>query len=162
VPPVADIELEAPRPWCESAGLFGLRAESSTPTETEAETDLDQRDSNSGSNTALFALTPRPVSARIMGSFDRSAVSREIRSHQSELRACYEGAFLYGVPGEGRVVLDIDIGVDGGVTGVEVSEDELDDPCVARCLMWVARSRWSFQIDGRIVQIRYPLLFEAL
>lgn len=106
--------------------------------------------------------TPAP-SASLLGfaSIDRHMISKPIRENMKAIKCCYELGLQRDPDLHGRVVVTFDIEADGRVGEIEITEDTLDDPIVARCVAEVGKRLWSWpdHPGAGTVRISYPFLF---
>jgi hypothetical protein len=100
----------------------------------------------------------------IRGGLDRELVRRVIRSHESQIRACYEERLLANPALEGKVSLQFSIGESGEVLAAAVDRDVtgLDDAALHACMASRVRS-WLFPKPraGGVTVVTYPWVFHA-
>lgn len=100
--------------------------------------------------------------AEFLGSIDKEAVRRVIRSALSQIRSCYERALLKNPALKGKVVIYFEIGPSGQVVTSRPKSQTLDDPSVGTCVAQVvARQRFPTPPPGTIAVVEYPFLFES-
>ncbi len=93
------------------------------------------------------------------GGLDRAVISRVVRSHQAQVKYCYERALVGNGSLKGTASAHFGVGAEGRVTSVKV-----DAPAplkaVAACIEKQIQ-RWVFPAPegGDVVEVTYPFLF---
>ena len=105
--------------------------------------------SPSGGQTKL-SPSPPPETAREV------SAQAVIRSHFSDVEACYGPVALKDPSVGGRIVVQWTLGADGTPTGVAITQDTLRSAAVTDCIRTRARS-WRFPPPaGGVGVVRYP------
>ncbi len=87
-------------------------------------------------------------------------VTRQIRGHLAEIRACYERALKRRADITGKLVLRLTIAAAGTVTSVELDDDTLHDAEVSACVLSAAR-RWRFPPPPHgSAELSFPFVFQ--
>jgi hypothetical protein len=95
------------------------------------------------------------------GGLDKAEIASVIRTHQGEVKACYE-VRLQGQPSlAGKVAVAWKIGAEGTVLSAEVTEESLGDPLVGGCLVQRVLT-WVFPkpFGGGVVNVTFPWIFQ--
>ena len=107
-------------------------------------------------------ITIKVLPPDVSGSLDKRAVQKVVRSHFSELRACYENEFERDKNvGSGKVTVSWKVDETGAASGVTIKETTLKNKRVEDCLV-EAISRWRFPkpTGGVWAHIEYSFDFE--
>lgn len=98
--------------------------------------------------------------AEVLGALDRDEVFEVIQNHRAQLQHCYERQLTAGRPElSGRLVLQWVIGKSGLVETARVTESELDNTPLERCLLSrVLAWRFPEPAGGGVVVVRLPLM----
>jgi hypothetical protein len=90
-------------------------------------------------------------------------VRRTIRSRIVHLHRCYDEALKKNPDLEGRLEIEITIGIQGNVTDAAIKRDSLRHDPTKTCIL--ARLRgWKFHLDGwlrRPVDVSFPVAFSG-
>lgn len=107
-------------------------------------------------------IKKRPVIIGEGGPLPREVIRRVIRTHQPEVRHCYEQQLTKQPSLAGRVVVKFTIQADGRVSAARVITDTLKTPAVANCLVRrVLTWRFPAPLGGGIVKVSYPFVFRT-
>lgn len=101
----------------------------------------------------------RQARAMVKGALDKSIIRRIVRAHLNEVRRCYNRGLVADPTLAGRVVIHFVIDERGKVASALVSETDLDDEQVGKCIA-AATKGWTFpKADGagRVV-VNYPFV----
>lgn len=92
-----------------------------------------------------------------LGALDKDVIRRIVRSHLSEVTACYEAGLAKDPTIKGRVSIQFTIAPTGAVAGAIVQESEIGDAQVGRCIAGAVES-WRFPEPegGGNVVVTYP------
>ena len=134
---IADVGGLRGRPRISAADVSGPAAERRVPVVTTKPPELDEE----------------------VAGFDPQQLSRSIRSHMAEVRACYERALKRRPDIGGRLVLRFTLTPAGTVSSVAVDEDTLGDPEVTACVR-NAVALWRFAAPPRKVEVTFPFVFQ--
>jgi TonB family protein len=94
------------------------------------------------------------------GTVNAPELARVIRQGMAAIRACYERALKRDPRLAGKLVLRFTITPAGTVSAVDLDEDTLRDPELARCLRETFL-RWRFPAPtGGPAEISYPFVFQ--
>lgn len=104
----------------------------------------------------------RQAYAQVRGALGVAIIKRIVRAHINEVRGCYNQALVADPEVAGRMVVSFVIAESGKVVSVVISESDLDDPSLHRC---VARhvKRWKFPVGegaGNTV-VNYPFVLSV-
>lgn len=131
-------------------------AEATTPGEEAVEEiDMAPASSNKIPNVATGSLETQ-------GSLDRDVIRRVVRTHQNEIRFCYEQGLQKNPKLAGTVKIKLVIAGTGSVMSVAVASSTLDDASVEQCIASKVK-RWTFPEPegGGIVVVTYPFTFSS-
>jgi TonB family protein len=107
------------------------------------------------------AHAPDVVSGQVIvrGLLDKQIIRRVIRSHQNEVRACYDRALLQRPDLGGRVTVQFTLDGHGDVVAAVVQQSTLGAPPLEQCIAAAVR-RWKFPSadGGGIVVASYPFV----
>lgn len=97
----------------------------------------------------------------VAGKLRKEHIHDVISRARPAIRRCYEEHLARSFI-DGKLVIRFVIGPDGSVAAAEISQDTLDAPAVADCLLAVARA-WRFErpAGGGSVTVNYPFIFKA-
>jgi TonB family protein len=84
-----------------------------------------------------------------------------VRSHEPELKACYESRLGEGKDVRGEVVVAFVIARDGLPERPRVKRTTLGDRTIEECVLRVVR-RWSFPRPPRPQPVELPLRFDEI
>jgi outer membrane biosynthesis protein TonB len=102
------------------------------------------------------------TNAEFVGTIDREAVRRVIRSILSQIRACYEKQLRLNPTLSGKVVITFEIAEQGRVTSAVPKSSSLPDPEVGRCVAARIKSqRFPEPPAGTIAVVDYPFVFDS-
>jgi hypothetical protein len=95
-------------------------------------------------------------------SLTREEIRLVVRAKMPELRACFEAGLADDPELGGRLLLRFTIGPDGHAGPVQIVDDQLGAPAVARCLAELI-PRWQFPRPrpGPALTITYPFVFSS-
>ncbi|MCX4242217.1 VIT domain-containing protein [Paraliomyxa miuraensis] len=101
----------------------------------------------------------RQAKATVTGSLDAVIIRRIVRAHLNEVRHCYNQGLIGDPSLSGRVVIQFVIDALGNVAAAVVTETELADPEVGKCIAQASK-RWRFPKaeGGNKVIVRYPFV----
>jgi hypothetical protein len=80
-----------------------------------------------------------------------------VRVQLAPVRSCYEAELLRAPRLAGRVLLHLVVD-EGRVVWAQIAESTLARPAVERCIEAAVRA-WRFDAVGRVLEIRYPIVF---
>lgn len=101
----------------------------------------------------------RQAKATVKGALDKDIVRRIVRSHITEVRACYTAGLARDPTLMGRIAIEFTIGATGDVTAVEVGDSTLRDPEVADCIVEAVGSfKFPKPEGGAVVVVTYPFV----
>lgn len=75
---------------------------------------------------------------------DDEHAQRLLQRHKDAFRLCYENVLKSNRSLSGRIVMDLDVGVDGHVMGASTVHDDVASPALSRC------------VRGTLARIRFP------
>jgi TonB family protein len=93
--------------------------------------------------------------------FGQEAVWTVVRSHEPDLKACYESRLAEGKDVRGEVVVSFVIALDGLPEKPRVKKSTLGDKTVEECVLRAVR-RWSFPRPPRPQPVELPLRFDEI
>ena len=79
----------------------------------------------------------------IQGTIDTNEVNRYMNAHFNQVKACYERRLKTNLLLEGKLDLNIHVGLTGAVKGVSVNSDTVRDSKMRSCVKKVIR-KWKF------------------
>jgi TonB family protein len=89
------------------------------------------------------------------------AIRKVVQAHQREIQFCYEQALRKDPGLAGRVAVAWTVGRSGEVSDAKVSQTSLGNAGVERCIVERVR-RWKFpELQGRVVSVSFPWVFQA-
>jgi pSer/pThr/pTyr-binding forkhead associated (FHA) protein len=102
-----------------------------------------------------------PGSGEFVGTIDREAVRRVIRSKLELVRNCYERELRAKPNLGGKVVISWKIVADGKAEGVRVKSSELNDSLIENCIVQEFYT-WRFPEppEGAIADVAFPFMFQ--
>jgi pSer/pThr/pTyr-binding forkhead associated (FHA) protein len=102
-----------------------------------------------------------PGSGEFVGTIDREAVRRVIRSKLDLVRNCYERELRAKPNLGGKVVISWKIIAGGNVEGVKVKSSELNDQSIENCIVQEFYT-WRFPEppEGAIADVAFPFMFQ--
>ncbi|MCK6570761.1 AgmX/PglI C-terminal domain-containing protein [Myxococcota bacterium] len=137
-----------------TAGLPTIVAEAPTVT-AEARSGEPARARSPGTPAAA-GPRPAPAPAARPGRAAEQTAQGVIRSHFSDVEACYGPVAQKDPSVAGRIVVQWTLGADGRPTAVAIVNDTLRSPAVTECIRARART-WRFPPPGTGVSVvRYP------
>jgi len=80
---------------------------------------------------------------KIIGAFEQAMIEHTIRSHQNDVKHCYEVGLAETPALSGRVVIQITVTSSGQVAASIVQSSTLNQPAVEQCIATAAR-QWKF------------------
>jgi len=102
------------------------------------------------------------TNAEFVGTIDREAVRRVIRSILSQIRSCYEKQLRLNPTLGGKIVVTFEIAERGQVTVSAPKTSTLPDPEVGRCVAARIQSqRFPEPPAGTIAVVDYPFVFDS-
>jgi len=102
------------------------------------------------------------TTAEFVGTIDREAVRRVIRSILTQIRACYEKQLRSNPTLSGKVVITFEIADQGRVTSSRPKSSTLSDPEVGRCVAArIQAQRFPEPPSGTIAVVDYPFVFDS-
>ena len=102
------------------------------------------------------------TNAEFVGSIDREAVRRVIRSILSQIRSCYEKRLRLNPTLGGKIVITFEIAEQGRVTASNPKSNTLADPEVGSCVAArIKAQRFPEPPAGTIAVVDYPFVFDS-
>jgi hypothetical protein len=93
------------------------------------------------------------------GEVDSASVAKTIKNSSKAVKRCYDKALLANPTLKGKVSVTIVIGTSGRVESVDITEDTIKDPEVAKCIKGIV-SRLRFpKPDGGPASVTFPFVF---
>jgi TonB family protein len=94
------------------------------------------------------------------GGLDKADILAVIKSHQDEVKHCYEVRLQSQPRLAGRLTMAWLIGSEGEVAQASIAVDSFADPLVGRCVLESVRT-WRFlpPINGGTVNVTFPYIF---
>ncbi|MET0402612.1 MAG: TonB family protein, partial [Cystobacter sp.] len=101
-----------------------------------------------------------PGKTTVVGGLDKDVIAKIIRSHQNEIKYCYETELNKNPSLAGKVAVAFTIDPAGGVAEANVTESTLSNSTAENCMLSRIR-RWKFPEPkgGGVVAVTYPWLF---
>ncbi|MFE8598180.1 AgmX/PglI C-terminal domain-containing protein [Archangium violaceum] len=101
-----------------------------------------------------------PGKTTVIGGLDKDVIAKIIRSHQNEIKYCYETELNKNPSLAGKVAVAFTIDPAGGVSEANVTETTLNSSSAENCMLSRIR-RWKFPEPkgGGVVAVTYPWLF---
>ncbi|WP_257446622.1 AgmX/PglI C-terminal domain-containing protein [Archangium lipolyticum] len=101
-----------------------------------------------------------PGKTTVIGGLDKDVIAKIIRSHQNEIKYCYETELNKNPSLAGKVAVAFTIDPAGGVSEANVTETTLNNSTAENCMLSRIR-RWKFPEPkgGGVVAVTYPWLF---
>ncbi len=101
-----------------------------------------------------------PGKTTVVGGLDKDVIAKIIRSHQNEIKYCYETELNKNPSLAGKVAVAFTIDPAGGVAEANVTETTLNSSAAEACMLSRIR-RWKFPEPkgGGVVAVTYPWLF---
>ena len=101
-----------------------------------------------------------PGKTTVVGGLDKDVIAKIIRSHQNEIKYCYETELNKDPSLAGKVAVAFTIDPAGGVAEASVTETTLNNSAAEACMLSRIR-RWKFPEPkgGGVVAVTYPWLF---
>lgn len=101
-----------------------------------------------------------PGKTTVIGGLDKDVIAKIIRSHQNEIKYCYETELNKNPNLQGKVAVAFTIDPAGGVSEANVTETTLNSSSAEACMLSRIR-RWKFPEPkgGGVVAVTYPWLF---
>ncbi|OJT22357.1 hypothetical protein BO221_21425 [Archangium sp. Cb G35] len=101
-----------------------------------------------------------PGKTTVIGGLDKDVIAKIIRSHQNEIKYCYETELNKNPSLAGKVAVAFTIDPAGGVSEANVTETTLNSSAAENCMLSRIR-RWKFPEPkgGGVVAVTYPWLF---
>ena len=101
-----------------------------------------------------------PGKTTVVGGLDKDVIAKIIRSHQNEIKYCYETELNKNPKLAGKVAVAFTIDPAGGVAEANVTETTLGSSSAENCMLSRIR-RWKFPEPkgGGVVAVTYPWLF---
>ncbi|WNG26218.1 AgmX/PglI C-terminal domain-containing protein [Cystobacter fuscus] len=101
-----------------------------------------------------------PGKTTVIGGLDKDVIAKIIRSHQNEIKYCYETELNKNPSLAGKVAVAFTIDPAGGVAEANVTETTLNNSTAEACMLSRIR-RWKFPEPkgGGVVAVTYPWLF---
>ncbi|WPB81811.1 AgmX/PglI C-terminal domain-containing protein [Archangium violaceum] len=101
-----------------------------------------------------------PGKTTVIGGLDKDVIAKIIRSHQNEIKYCYETELNKNPSLAGKVAVAFTIDPAGGVSEANVTETTLNSSSAENCMLSRIR-RWKFPEPkgGGVVAVMYPWLF---
>jgi hypothetical protein len=101
-----------------------------------------------------------PGKTTVVGGLDKDVIAKIIRSHQNEIKYCYETELNKNPSLAGKVAVAFTIDPAGGVAEANVTETTLNSSSAEACMLSRIR-RWKFPEPkgGGVVAVTYPWLF---
>lgn len=100
--------------------------------------------------------------AEFVGTIDREAIRRVVRSNKRVIQFCYERALQRDRDLHGKIVLEWDIGERGRVLAAKVKSSTLSDQEVGQCILARLKT-WIFPEPpaDQIAVVAYPFVFSS-
>jgi TonB family protein len=101
-----------------------------------------------------------PGKTTVVGGLDKDVIAKIIRSHQNEIKYCYESELNKNPSLAGKVAVAFTIDPTGAVSDANVTETTLNNSTAENCMLSRIR-RWKFPEPkgGGVVAVTYPWLF---
>ena len=101
-----------------------------------------------------------PGKTTVIGGLDKDVIAKIIRSHQNEIKYCYETELNKNPSLAGKVAVAFTIDPAGAVSEANVTETTLNSSAAENCMLSRIR-RWKFPEPkgGGVVAVTYPWLF---
>jgi TonB family protein len=101
-----------------------------------------------------------PGKTTVVGGLDKDVIAKIIRSHQNEIKYCYETELNKNPSLAGKVAVAFTIDPTGAVADANVTETTLNNSTAENCMLARIR-RWKFPEPkgGGVVAVTYPWLF---
>jgi TonB family protein len=101
-----------------------------------------------------------PGKTTVVGGLDKDVIAKIIRSHQNEIKYCYETELNKNPSLAGKVAVAFTIDPTGAVSEANVTETTLNNSTAENCMLSRIR-RWKFPEPkgGGVVAVTYPWLF---
>lgn len=101
-----------------------------------------------------------PGKTTVVGGLDKDVIAKIIRSHQNEIKYCYETELNKNPSLAGKVAVAFTIDPAGAVAEANVTETTLNSSAAENCMLSRIR-RWKFPEPkgGGVVAVTYPWLF---
>ncbi len=101
-----------------------------------------------------------PGKTTVIGGLDKDVIAKIIRSHQNEIKYCYETELNKNPNLAGKVAVAFTIDPTGAVSEANVTETTLNNSTAENCMLARIR-RWKFPEPkgGGVVAVTYPWLF---
>ena len=101
-----------------------------------------------------------PGKTTVVGGLDKDVIAKIIRSHQNEIKYCYETELNKNPSLAGKVSVAFTIDPAGAVSEANVTETTLNNSTAENCMLSRIR-RWKFPEPkgGGVVAVTYPWLF---
>ncbi|MGZ3458516.1 MAG: TonB family protein, partial [Archangium sp.] len=101
-----------------------------------------------------------PGKTTVIGGLDKDVIAKIIRSHQNEIKYCYETELNKNPSLQGKVAVAFTIDPAGAVSEANVTETTLNNATAENCMLSRIR-RWKFPEPkgGGVVAVTYPWLF---
>jgi TonB family protein len=101
-----------------------------------------------------------PGKTTVIGGLDKDVIAKIIRSHQNEIKYCYETELNKNPSLQGKVAVAFTIDPTGAVSEANVTETTLNSSTAEACMLSRIR-RWKFPEPkgGGVVAVTYPWLF---
>src|SRR5262249_10246024 len=102
-----------------------------------------------------------PGKTIVVGGLSKEGIPKIIRSHQSEIKYCYEVELQKNPSLFGKVAVLFIIDAAGSVSEANVSESSLDNSNAEQCMLSRIR-RWKFPEPegGGLVSVNFPWIFK--
>jgi len=116
----------------------------------------------SGSGKGRVSIDVPGSNAEFIGSIDREAVRRVIRSIVTQIRSCYEKQLKLNPALAGKLVITFEIAEAGKVRSARAKSNELGDTVVGECVSArISAQRFPEPPEGTIAVVDYPFVFDA-
>jgi TonB family protein len=101
-----------------------------------------------------------PGKTTVVGGLDKDVIAKIIRSHQNEIKYCYETELNKNPSLAGKVAVAFTIDPTGAVSEANVTETTLNNSTAENCMLSRIR-RWKFPEPkgGGVVAVTYPWIF---
>ena len=101
-----------------------------------------------------------PGKTTVVGGLDKDVIAKIIRSHQNEIKYCYETELNKNPDLAGKVAVAFTIDPAGAVSEANVTESTLGNSTAENCMLSRIR-RWKFPEPkgGGVVAVTYPWIF---
>ncbi|HEX8436613.1 AgmX/PglI C-terminal domain-containing protein [Archangium sp.] len=101
-----------------------------------------------------------PGKTTVVGGLDKDVIAKIIRSHQNEIKYCYETELNKNPSLAGKVAVAFTIDPTGAVSEANVTETTLNNSTAESCMLSRIR-RWKFPEPkgGGVVAVTYPWIF---